>query len=177
MRNIRQHKTYSELLCYTKKNSCVTAHLTLRKGLLNMKNIMILDGHSLAFRAYHALPVLNAPDGTPTNVIAGFMNMLSRLENDVRPDCIAAVFDAPGPTFRHELYLDYKAQRKPTPEDFLYAPGNKPLTGSLDTMEKYANNLHKDLGVATSPVEVTPGQWRLRVDQMPPLTPLPELKR
>lgn len=118
MRNIRQHKTYSELLCYTKKNSCVTAHLTLRKGLLNMKNIMILDGHSLAFRAYHALPVLNAPDGTPTNVIAGFMNMLSRLENDVRPDCIAAVFDAPGPTFRHELYLDYKAQRKPTPEDF-----------------------------------------------------------
>ncbi|MDR1378680.1 MAG: DNA polymerase I [Synergistaceae bacterium] len=80
--------------------------------------ILIVDGHGLAFRAFYAVPILNAPDGTPTNAILGFINMLTKVENDVTPYACVVVFDAPGPTFRHELYKDYKAQRKPTPEEF-----------------------------------------------------------
>jgi DNA polymerase-1 len=81
--------------------------------------LLIIDGHGLAFRAFYAVPPLNAPDGTPTNAILGFMNMLAKIEDEFdEPSCCAVVFDAPGPTFRHELYKEYKAQRKPAPEEF-----------------------------------------------------------
>ena len=87
-----------------------------------MKKFLIIDGHGLAYRAFYAIPPLNAPDGTPTNAIAGFVNMLSRAEEDMAPSggpgCCVAVFDAPGPTFRHELLPQYKATRKPSPEEF-----------------------------------------------------------
>ena len=82
------------------------------------EKILIVDGHGLAFRAFYAVPPLSAPDGTPTNAITGFMNMLARVEEDVAPGCCAVVFDAPGPTFRHESFPQYKEQRKPTPEEF-----------------------------------------------------------
>ena len=80
--------------------------------------ILIVDGHGLAFRAFYAVPPLSAPDGTPTNAITGFMNMLARVEEDLSPGCCAVVFDAPGPTFRHEAFPQYKEQRRPTPEEF-----------------------------------------------------------
>jgi DNA polymerase-1 len=80
--------------------------------------VLIVDGHGLAFRAFYAVPFLSAPDGTPTNAILGFVNMLTKVEEEVGPDACAVVFDAPGPTFRHELYKEYKARRKPTPEEF-----------------------------------------------------------
>ncbi|MDR2527871.1 MAG: DNA polymerase I [Synergistaceae bacterium] len=80
--------------------------------------VLIIDGHGLAFRAFYAVPPLSAPDGAPTNVVLGFMNMLLKVEESVTPNACAVVFDAPGPTFRHELYGEYKAQRKPTPDDF-----------------------------------------------------------
>ena len=96
-----------------------------------MDKILIIDGHGLAYRAFYAIPPLNAPDGTPTNAITGFMNMLSRAEEEVSPrggfrgsvppefKCYrVAVFDAPGPTFRHELLPQYKATRKPSPDEF-----------------------------------------------------------
>ena len=80
--------------------------------------VLIIDGHGLAFRAFYAVPPLSALDGTPTNAILGFMNMLTKVEENVIPETCAVVFDAPGLTFRHELYKEYKAQRKPAPEDF-----------------------------------------------------------
>lgn len=83
-----------------------------------MDKILIIDGHGLAYRAFYAIPPLNAPDGTPTNAVTGFMNMLSRAEEDVLPLCRVAVFDAPAPTFRHELLPQYKATRKPSPDEF-----------------------------------------------------------
>ncbi|MDR1649082.1 MAG: DNA polymerase I, partial [Synergistaceae bacterium] len=83
------------------------------------RTLLIVDGHGLAFRAFYAVPPLNAPDGTPTNAILGFMNMLTKIQDGFdAPSRCAVVFDAPGPTFRHELYKEYKAQRKPTPEEF-----------------------------------------------------------
>lgn len=83
-----------------------------------MKKVLIIDGHGLAFRAFYAVPPLNAPDGTPTNAILGFINMLMKVEEEIVPECCSIVFDAPGPTFRHEAYPEYKMGRKPTPEEF-----------------------------------------------------------
>jgi len=69
------------------------------------KKILIIDGHSLAHRAYHALPVtLTRPDGTPTNAVLGFCNMLVKLLEQEKPDAVVCAFDAPEPTFRHQQY-------------------------------------------------------------------------
>lgn len=81
---------------------------------------MIIDGHGLLFRAFYAVPALTAPDGTPTNAIMGFMNMLERLERGgmFARVPVSIVFDAPCKTFRHEAFPEYKQQRKPTPPEF-----------------------------------------------------------
>ena len=71
----------------------------------------------MAYRGYHAVKrVLTAPDGTPTAMIMTFMNMLYKVQDEIKPDCIIAVFDAGKKTFRHELLSDYKADRKETPD-------------------------------------------------------------
>ncbi|MBQ6971488.1 MAG: DNA polymerase I [Synergistaceae bacterium] len=86
--------------------------------MIHIKTFLIVDGHSLAHRGFHALAVnLTAPDGTPTATIVGFMNMLYRVQDDLMPDCTVAVFDAKGKTFRHELLADYKAGRPPLADD------------------------------------------------------------
>jgi len=69
------------------------------------------------YRAYHAIRGLTGPDGRSTNAIYGFVTMLRKLINDHNPQCIAAAFDLPGPTFRSELAADYKANRTPMPTD------------------------------------------------------------
>lgn len=82
------------------------------------KKLLLVDGHGLAFRAFYALPELTAPDGTPTNAVVGFFNMFQKVREDWKPDLCGVIFDAPGPTFRHEAYEEYKAGRKPTPPEF-----------------------------------------------------------
>ena len=72
----------------------------------------------MAYRGYHAVKrILTAPDGTPTTMIMAFMNMLYKVQDEISPDCIIAVFDAGKKTFRHELLSDYKSDRKETPDD------------------------------------------------------------
>ena len=85
---------------------------------LTRKKILLVDGHGLAFRAFYAIRELSAPDGTPTNAIVGFFNMFLKIRDEWRPDLCGVVFDAPGPTFRHEAYAEYKAGRRPTPPEF-----------------------------------------------------------
>ena len=68
-------------------------------------------------RQYYGIRTLNAPDGTPTNAVYGFLNILMKLINDNEPDYIFAAFDLKAPTFRHKMYSKYKATRKPMPED------------------------------------------------------------
>jgi len=81
--------------------------------------LLLLDGHSLAYRAFYALPTdLATSSGTVTNAVYGFTSMLVKVLGDERPDHVAVAFDAPGPTFRSELDDTYKAGRRETPDLF-----------------------------------------------------------
>ncbi len=83
-----------------------------------MGSLVLLDGYSLMYRAYHALQApMSAPDGTPTNAVHGFMMMLFKVIADERPDGLAVAFDMHEPTFRKEIFDGYKATRKPMPDD------------------------------------------------------------
>jgi len=85
-----------------------------------MSTLLLIDGLSLAYRAFYALPAdLATPEGTITNAVYGFTSMLVKVLGDEHPDGIAVVFDAPGPTFRHSLDNDYKSNRKETPDVFV----------------------------------------------------------
>ena len=85
------------------------------------RTLLLVDGSSYLYRAYHAMPDLRAVPGDPgspaTGAIRGVINMLQKLRRDVRADYAACVFDAHGPTFRNALYPDYKANRSPMPDD------------------------------------------------------------
>jgi DNA polymerase-1 len=82
--------------------------------------LLLLDGHSLAYRAFFALPVENfsTTDGQPTNAVYGFTSMLINVLRDETPTHVAVAFDLSAPTFRHEAYAEYKATRSETPADF-----------------------------------------------------------
>lgn len=87
----------------------------------NSKTLVLIDGSSYLYRAYHAMPDLRAEPGNPaspaTGAIRGMINMLQALKKDVVGDYAACVFDTSGPTFRDALYSEYKAQRAPMPDD------------------------------------------------------------
>ncbi|MDY6921452.1 MAG: DNA polymerase I [Pseudomonadota bacterium] len=81
------------------------------------KPLVLVDGSSYLYRAFHALPPLTTSKGQPTGAIKGVLNMLIRLRKDYEPEHMAVVFDAKGKTFRDDLYADYKANRPPMPDD------------------------------------------------------------
>ena len=79
------------------------------------KILMLIDGSSLIHRAFYALPLLQNKDGIYTNGVYGFLTMLNRLLDTYNPDYIAVAFDRSSPTFRHQDYEAYKANRQKTP--------------------------------------------------------------
>jgi DNA polymerase I len=83
------------------------------------KTLLLVDGSSYLYRAFHALPDLRTSRGEPTGAIRGFISMLRLLRNQVPADYLACVFDAKGKTFRDAVYPDYKAHRPPMPEDLV----------------------------------------------------------
>jgi DNA polymerase-1 len=87
---------------------------------LQRDRLLLLDGHSLAYRAFFALPSENfsTTTGQPTNAVYGFTAMLINVLRDERPTHVAVAFDRSEPTFRHEQYVEYKANRRETPADF-----------------------------------------------------------
>ncbi|ADD02089.1 DNA polymerase I [Thermoanaerobacter sp. CM-CNRG TB177] len=82
-----------------------------------MYKFLIIDGSSLMYRAYYALPMLTTSEGLPTNALYGFTMMLIKLIEEEKPDYIAIAFDKKAPTFRHKEYQDYKATRQAMPEE------------------------------------------------------------
>jgi DNA polymerase-1 len=83
------------------------------------KSLVLIDGSSYLYRAFYALPGLTAPSGQPTGAIYGVLTMLHKLIKEERPNLLGIVFDAPGKTFRHDLFPEYKANRASTPEDLI----------------------------------------------------------
>ena len=84
-----------------------------------MPKLVLVDGSSYLYRAFHALPDLRTSRGDPTGAIRGVISMLRRLVEDGKPDYFAVVFDAPGKTFRDDWYPEYKANRAPMPDDLV----------------------------------------------------------
>jgi DNA polymerase I len=84
---------------------------------LQDKTLLLVDGSSYLYRAYHAMPDLRGPSGEPTGALYGIVNMLRRLRQDVSAEYSACVFDAKGKTFRDDMYPEYKAQRPSMPVD------------------------------------------------------------
>jgi len=82
-------------------------------------HLYLVDGSGYIFRAYHALPPMTRPDGTPVNAVFGFSSMLVRLIDDLDADHLAVIFDAARANFRNEIYPEYKAQRPEAPEDLV----------------------------------------------------------
>ncbi|MFH1178563.1 MAG: DNA polymerase [bacterium] len=84
------------------------------KKISTKKRIVLLDTHAIIHRAYHALPEFTGPSGAPTGALYGLVSMLLKIITDLRPDYIAACYDLPKPTIRHEAYDGYKATRMKT---------------------------------------------------------------
>ncbi len=83
------------------------------------KTLYLIDGSGFIFRAYHALPPLTSPEGTPVGAVLGFVNMILKLMEGHQGDYVAVVFDAARKTFRNRIYADYKAHRPPPPDDLI----------------------------------------------------------
>ena len=106
-----------------------------------MPTLLLVDGSSYLYRAFHALPDLRTPGGQPTGAIRGVLSMLRVLEADYKPEYRAVVFDAKGKTFRDDWYPEYKAHRPPMPED---------LAAQIEP-------LHECIRAAGWPILVEPG--------------------
>lgn len=82
-----------------------------------MKKLVLIDGHSILNRAFYGVPDLSNAEGLHTNAVYGFLNILFKILEEEKPDCLAVAFDVHAPTFRHEMYEAYKGTRKPMPEE------------------------------------------------------------
>ena len=94
--------------------------------------LILVDGSSYLYRAFHALPPFTTSDGRPTGAVYGVLNMLRKLIREEPGSHIAVVFDAPGPTFRDDLFARYKANRPPMPDDL--RPQIEPLLEAIKAL-------------------------------------------
>ena len=84
---------------------------------MNKKRLIVIDANSIIHRAFHALPPLTTKKGEPAGAVYGFLLVFFKALKDFQPDFVAACFDVPGPTFRHEKFKEYKAKRPRAPDD------------------------------------------------------------
>ncbi|MEK7633978.1 MAG: 5'-3' exonuclease H3TH domain-containing protein [Patescibacteria group bacterium] len=84
-----------------------------------MQTLLLIDGNAVMHRAYHALPPFKSADGTPTNVVYGYLSMLNKVITDFKPDYLISCFDTPKPTFRNKLFKKYQSQRPKIDNDFI----------------------------------------------------------
>ena len=86
---------------------------------MTKRKLILIDGNSLLFRAFYALPLMTDQDGKPVNAIFGFYSMFCNILFDHKPDLLGVAFDMAAPTFRKQMYDDYKGTRKKTPPELL----------------------------------------------------------
>ncbi len=116
-----------------------------------MARTMLVDGHSIAFRAFYALPPdMQTSSGQPTNAVFGFLSMLLKAVSDYHPDRVVVVFDPAGKTFREEDFPEYKAQRAETPEQFrAQEPLIREVIESLGLLQVEVDGYEADDVIAT----------------------------
>ena len=93
--------------------------MAAKKKDSNKKTLVLLDAHAILHRAYHALPDFASTTGEPTGALYGVIAMLLRIAEDLQPDYIAACYDLPEPTYRHDAYKEYKSGRKKTDDELI----------------------------------------------------------
>ncbi len=114
------------------------------------QRLFLIDGNSLLYRSYYAIKGLRTSRGFPTNAIYGFVNALKKIIGEETPDFLGVVFDVPGPTVRHGVFKEYKAQRKPMPEDLqVQVPVLKELLRALNIPAVEFENYEADDVLAT----------------------------
>ena len=98
------------------------------------KKLLLIDGFSILFRAFYGMPLtMTSPDGAHTGAVYGFMTILNKVLEDEAPDYLAVAFDRPEPTFRHEMYPEYKGNRSAAPPEFHeQVPILKELLGKMN---------------------------------------------
>ena len=111
------------------------------------KTLVLVDGSSYLYRAFHALPPLTTSSGEPTGAVLGVLNMLQKLITEHDPERIAVVFDAKGKTFRDEIFEEYKANRPPMPDDL-----RSQVTPLLEAIEALGLPLMRVAGVEADDV-------------------------
>jgi DNA polymerase I len=125
------------------------------------KTLLLVDGSSYLYRAFHALPELKSPQGEPTGAIYGVLNMLRKLATDYKAQARACVFDAKGKTFRDDLYSDYKATRTAMPDDL--SSQVRPLLEAVAAIGwpvLVIDGVEADDVIATLAEQATRGGWR-----------------
>jgi DNA polymerase-1 len=130
-----------------------------------MPTLALLDGHSLAYRAFYALPTdLATPAGQVTNAVLGFTNMLVRLLRDEQPDGLAVAWDVRGPNLRREKYSEYKAQRESPPDLFAsQLPLIREVLDVLKIRQLSSPGYEADDVIATVTATATADDWRVLV--------------
>jgi DNA polymerase-1 len=135
--------------------------LLIVSGKAPQKTLLLVDGSSYLYRAFHALPELQSPNGEPTGAIRGVLSMLRRLVEDHKAEALACVFDARGPTFREAEYAQYKANRPPMPEPL--AAQIEPLkqaVAALGWPVLAVEGVEADDVIATLAAQATRRGWR-----------------
>ena len=84
-----------------------------------MEKLLLIDGNSIANRAYYALPFLSNSEGNPSGAVFGFANINIKILQEEKPDFVIVAFDHSRKTFRNDIYSEYKMQRKPTPTELI----------------------------------------------------------
>jgi DNA polymerase-1 len=126
--------------------------------------VVLVDGSNYIYRAFYAIPLLTNSKGFPTNAIYGFTNMLLKLLRDLAPDYIVMTFDLKGPTLRHEEFVDYKATRKPMPDDLIpQIPFIKDVVRGLSISVLEKQGVEADDIIGTLAVQASKRGWRTAV--------------
>lgn len=129
-----------------------------------MMKLLILDGNSIVNRAFYGIRTLNAPDGTPTNGVYGFLAILHKLIDEENPDSVCVAFDLKAPTFRHKRYDGYKAQRKGMPEELaVQMPVLKQVLDAMGIMRLELEGYEADDLLGTAAKRCAASGWDCRI--------------
>jgi len=125
---------------------------------------LLIDGYSLLFRAFYSMEEMTAPDGTPTNALYGLALMLIKAVEDFKPDYLLVAFDAKRPTFRHELFPEYKAHRDAAPEELrVQFPIARELVDALGMDQEELQGYEADDVIGTLACQAADKGWNVKI--------------